>query len=278
MKTAAAFTAALSTLLFAQGAQAAADAQAPTIDAVEFRDSSIDPHVAPGSFRVKVSFTDLGDDMTTESGSGVAQISLTLSSPNGLQSTQVTADYADKKTESSVKIDFPALDLYAEAGEWTIRLATITDRKGNVRSYSPQTTPVPVTGAISAVVNETSDGVQPSLLAFKVTTSSIKVNGDGDATGAVKVEVADDLSGAATLRMIFIGPGGATRLEDFDLSRRATDATFKLPFELSDVGESAGTWNVAEVDVCDVPGNCTIYGRSTLISLFGSSALSFTVE
>jgi len=255
----------------------AADSQAPRITDVVFRDAVVDPRVAPGAFRLKVKFTDVGDDQTEATSSGLGSANFVLASPNGLQSVQAAPEFANKKaTSGTVKVDMPGLGLYAEAGQWTFRYASITDLAGNTRVYS-FLNPVPASGGIAPVVNETSDAGLPQLLQMKVKTSTVVTDETSTAKGSFKVQLSDDVSGAASLLILFYSESGAQRYVDVDLPTHDLEGKYELPFQLDDVGVDTGVWSLGETLLCDVVGNCSVYTRNQLVEMNGEDALGFEV-
>ncbi len=241
------------------------DATLPQLSAVRVSPSPLDVSSANG-------FPAFEWDATDEGGSGVASVSISLSSPSGRQlmqgqgftsTTGLTA--VTLRGNAFTRTFTPGsgfselgLSQYSEPGTWTVNFVQVTDHARNRMTYQGADLAAIMPSPFFQVVSNPTDIVAPSVTAFRFSPSSIDVS-SAAATVTVQIDVLDDLSGVQAAWLTFRSPTiaasppflqrTATFYEPMTQPRiTAGTVTGSVVFPRFDRG---GDWTVAEVCVMD---------------------------
>ena len=245
------------------------------------------PQGAPSIISGKV----LTGRLLTASIPGVPRAQVTFDAPNRLSSLGLVFTYptgqfqmssyspaspGEKSGTTLIEEGQPSWGVYAASGEWTLTSAYITDEQGIQTYYTGDRLAALFPQLKLTVLNTISpDNTPPTVTAGEILTPVVHA-ARPNPVFKVKMSVADDLSGVATIVLFIRDPSGTIYVsEDTYPASPVKNGTLLVKNDFFG-SPSPGTWTIYSYQVCDVPNNCVMVDNPADIGkLFGSN--TFTV-
>jgi hypothetical protein len=264
-------TALLVTVLFWVPGYAQSDTQPAQLVGLTFSPSNVDVTSSPQTVTFMLHLTD--------NLSGLADVSVSLRSPSGLQNPSGVV-FPPVGTVDAILAVPVEIQRYSEPGTWTVASVFLTDRAGNVSILA--------TAALSAagfptaftVADANPDLVAPQLTAITMSPNPVDVSSTA-ATITVDASFTDALSGFSTGNQLTLfdfwiaSPSGnqsrfVSILQWVLVSGTANNGIWRASFNMPRYSEP-GLWQIAQLRTRDATGNTHLYLGGELDTLLGAS-------
>ena len=172
------------------------------------------------------------------------------------------------------------LGLYAATGTWTLVSAKITDQSGHTTTYVKyQLSAIFPTPSFQVINPAGQDITPPSFVSGTLLTPTVSLSSAEPAL-QMKLDVTDDRSGVTWVQLTLAPPGSYTA-ENLSLSQSEAPRPIRsgslFATALLYAAAPVGTWQILEVYMCDVAGNCNaVNGKTQVTQLLGTSTFTVT--
>ena len=238
------------------------DTTEPALAGFNFLPRAVDTRTAAA--RVNVSFH------VTDDRSGIAWAKVTFVGPGATGTVRGCTSLAVMPGQDpaldlvlSCDVDFPQ---FSPEGTWRVYGVDVQDVAGNSREYGTSSL-LSLGFPTDLSVTSTPDTAAPQLIDFDFNPAAIDTEA-GPATVQVSFVAADNLSGVASVDVVFTAPGPAAQTLDcvsgFPDSGSSLTGTFTCPIPFPRYSVE-GTWTVTEVNVRDAVGNSARYTAPDLV-------------
>jgi hypothetical protein len=227
------------------------DTEAPKIDELSIKPSSIDTSAAPQTVTLSAHITD--------NLAGFKAGSVLFSSPSGKQQVAGFEFKRTAGTDLNGSYEIPvSFKQFSPSGNWELSAIRLADHVGNERELTPgqiEELGFPHTVFVQGGGGE-EDVEAPKLDELVIEPEVIDTSAEGQNV-SIFAHIGDDLSGLKEVRVAFLSPSGKQFVQGFanePIEGSATNGLFKIPVSFKQFSE-AGTWTISSIFLGDYAGH-----------------------